>query len=294
MELKGILKHFDTSFISKKTIITQLKREEDDSFYQVWRIDTDAGRYILKEAKAYESEVYHTILTRIGKNTPAIYQTAVIDEKTFLLMEYIQGEDLRKCSRHKLVLALDALISLQKETWESPVYANLGYSFDASFNGRQNRGKYLNDAELETVYKKFLEIYASVPRALCHDDLLPFNIIVSTDNAFLIDWEYGGILPYPTSIARLIAHGEDTEDALFYMTQEDKEFAIGYYYDNLLKDRGITYVEWRNTIEYFLFYEYCEWVFVGNKYENIDNEYYIKYLPLAKRQAHRIQKLNYQ
>ena len=110
----------------------------------------------------------------------------------------------------------------------------------------------------------------------------------------MIDLEYGGILPYPTSIARLITHGEDTEDALFYMTQEDKEFAIGYYYDNLLKDRGITYVEWRNTIEYFLFYEYCEWVFVENKYENIDNEYYIKYLPLAKRQAHRIQKLNYQ
>lgn len=119
-----------------------------------------------------------------------------------------------------------------------PSLCDLGYSFDKSFVDRKHRGEYLNDSELEEVYQKFLEIYASVPRTLCHDDLLPFNIIVSADNAFLIDWEYGGILPYPVSIARLIAHGENDKNALFYMTQEDKEFAIEYYYDNLLKKRG--------------------------------------------------------
>lgn len=288
MEPMEILKHFDTSFVSEKAIITQLKHEEDDELYQVWRIDSDNTGYILKEAKEYEYEIYHNILMKMGKSTPTIYQTAVIDDKVFLLMEYIQGEDLCKCTRSKLVLALDALISLQKETWESQAYADLGYSFDKSFVDRKHRGEYLNDSELEEVYQKFLEIYASVPRTLCHDDLLPFNIIVSADNAFLIDWEYGGILPYPVSIARLIAHGENDKNALFYMTQEDKEFAIEYYYDNLLKSVGIPHEEWRNTIEYFLFYEYCEWVFVGNKYGNTDSEYYKKYLPIAKRQALRI------
>lgn len=288
MEPMEILKHFDTSFVSEKAIITQLKHEEDDELYQVWWIDSDNTGYILKEAKEYEYEIYHNILMKMGKSTPTIYQTAVIDDKVFLLMEYIQGEDLCKCTRRKLVLALDALISLQKETWESQAYADLGYSFDKSFVDRKHRGEYLNDSELEEVYQKFLEIYASVPRTLCHDDLLPFNIIVSADNAFLIDWEYGGILPYPVSIARLIAHGENDKNALFYMTQEDKEFAIEYYYDNLLKSVGIPHEEWRNTIEYFLFYEYCEWVFVGNKYGNTDSEYYKKYLPIAKRQALRI------
>lgn len=288
MEPMEILKHFDTSFVSEKAIITQLKHEEDDELYQVWRIDSDNTGYILKEAKEYEYEIYHNILMKMGKSAPTIYQTAVIDDKVFLLMEYIQGEDLCKCTRRKLVLALDALISLQKETWESQAYADLGYSFDKSFVDRKHRGEYLNDSELEEVYQKFLEIYASVPRTLCHDDLLPFNIIVSADNAFLIDWEYGGILPYPVSIARLIAHGENDKNALFYMTQEDKEFAIEYYYDNLLKSVGIPHEEWRNTIEYFLFYEYCEWVFVGNKYGNTDSEYYKKYLPIAKRQALRI------
>ena len=39
---------------------------------------------------------------------------------------------------------------------------------------------------------------------------------------------------------------------------------------------------------YFLFYEYCEWVFVGNKYNATDGEYYKKYLPIAKHQATKI------
>ena len=133
-----------------------------------------------------------------------------------------------------------------------------------------------------------MKLYHSVPRALCHDDLLPFNVIASDHRAVLIDWECGGILPYPTSFARLIAHGEDTEDALFFMTPEDRAFAIDYYYEKLLKDMGISYTEWRKTLEYFLFYEYCEWVFVGNKYDAKNSDFYKKYLPIAKHQAEKL------
>ena len=93
------------------------------------------------------------------------------------------------------------------------------------------------------------------------------------------------MLPYPTPFARLIAHTQEDEDALFYMSDADKAFAIDYYYDKLLKEKGVLYQEWLHTLEYFLFYEYCEWVFVGNKYQETDGEYYKKYLPIAKKQA---------
>lgn len=288
MELNKILSFFAPSVKSEGVTITQLKRIEDNEPYQVWKIDTDSGSFILKEAKEYEAEVYQTILTEVNGNTPALYQTAIIDGKTYLLMEYVQGSDLCKCNRRKLTLALDALIFLQKTTWESRAYADCAYSFDKSLGDRRKRGKYLNGTELEAAYEKFLEVYTAVPRTLCHDDLLQFNIIASDDRAVLIDWEYGGILPYPTSFARLIAHGEDTEDALFYMTQDDRKFSVEYYYNNLLKGMGISYADWLKTLEYFLFYEYCEWISLGNKYGNTDNEYYKKYLPIAKQQAQKI------
>ena len=133
-----------------------------------------------------------------------------------------------------------------------------------------------------------MRMYRTVPRALCHDDLLPFNVLASDNRAVLIDWECGGILPYPTAFARLIAHSEETENALFFMTSEDRIFAIDYYYNNLLKEMGISYTEWRNTLEYFLFFEYCEWVFVGNKYDAKNSEFYKKYLPIARQQARKI------
>ncbi|MBQ1704386.1 MAG: phosphotransferase [Clostridia bacterium] len=291
MELLEMIKQIDAVFISENATITQLKHEEDDEPYQVWRIDSDGTRYILKEAKDNECETHQAIFAALKESVPALYQVVNVGSKNYLLMEYIEGEDLCKCSRAKLTLALDALIFLQQKTWENRTFAPLQDSFERSLHERRDRGQYLNDALLEQAYGQFLKVYGSVPRALCHDDLLPFNIIASDQKAVLIDWEAGGILPYPTSFARLIAHAEDNPDALFYMTQADKDFAVNYYYDHLLREKGISYTEWLNTLEYFLFYEYCEWVFVGNKYHATDGEYYQKYFPMAKRQAGKLLKM---
>ena len=291
MELRKIIDRIDAVSIPKGATITRLKHKEDNEPYQVWKIEADNARYIIKEAKESEKEIYQAILAKLNESVPALHQVITIDEKTFLLLEYIEGEDLCKCNRTKLTHALDALISLQKNTWEAQTVGQWECSFEKSLVQRQNRGKYLNDSLLEEAHEKFLIVFQSVPKALCHDDLLPFNVISDNEEAFLLDWECGGILPYPTSFARLIAHTEENEDALFYMTKADKRFTIDYYYDNLLKENGISYIDWLNTLEYFLFYEYCEWVYVGNKYNATDGEYYKKYLPLAKQQAAKILKI---
>ena len=286
MDLRNLIDCIDAVSISNNATITQLKHEEDDELYQVWRIDTDDAVYILKEAKGNEKEIYDTFLDELKGSVPVLYQSVTMDGKVYLLLEHIEGENLCKCNRAKLTRALDALILLQRRTWGSG-----NGSLGKSLLQRQDRGRHLNDPLLEEAYEKFLSVYQSVPRALCHDDLLPFNIIASDERAVLIDWECGGVLPYPTSIARLIAHAEEDQDALFYMTEADKQFAIAYYYDNLLKDKGISYTSWRDTLEFFLFYEYCEWVFVGNKYHATDGEYYKKYLPMAKKQAAKIMEI---
>lgn len=288
MELWKIIDRIDAVSISKNATITQLRHEEDDAPYQVWKIDTHNTSYILKEAKGNEAEIYQSVLAELKESVPTLYQAITIEDKTYLLLEYIEGEDLCKCNRQKLIRALDALISLQQKTWKTKASCQQEYAFAKSLAQRQDRGKYLNDSLLEKTYEKFLRVYQSVPKALCHDDLLPFNVISSEQRAVLIDWESGGILPYPTSFARLIAYGEEDGDAFFYMTAEDKHFAIDYYYDHLLKEKGISYIDWLNTLEYFLFYEYCEWVFVGNKYHATEGEYYKKYLPVAKSQAYKV------
>jgi hypothetical protein len=288
MELQKILGQIDSVFISPNATITQLRHEEDDELYRVWKIEANNSSYILKEAKGDEKYLYSAIPDVCKEYLPFVYQTITMDKKTYLLMEYVEGENLCRCDRARLTLALDALMALQQETWEMPATGFLKNTFKASLARRQNRGKYLNDALLEEAYDKFMAVYNSIAKSLCHDDLLPFNIITNDRKAVLIDWEVGGMLPYPTSFARFIAHTQEDTEAMFYMAAADKSFAIDYYYKNLLEKKGISYSEWLYILECFLFYEYCEWVFVGNKYQATDGEYYKKYLPLAKQQAAKI------
>ena len=284
MDVREVLRHFTVLSSETSLEIRQLKHEEDDSYYSVWQIQANGQHYILKKAGTAEADFYRQYQTELGCNAPRIYETAHTEGEAYLLMEHIAGENLCQCDRRKLTLALDALISIQRRTWDM----NQPDSFEESLRRRENRGRYLHDTQLEEVYQEFLELYQSVPRALCHDDLLPFNILVSENRVVLIDWEVGGLLPYPVSFARLIAHGEEAQDAFFHMSQEDKDFAIDYYYHNLLKEKGISYAEWRHTLEYFLFYELCEWVYVGHRYEATDGDYYKKYLPLATEQAQKL------
>lgn len=255
-------------------------REEDDTLYEVWKVTTPEGEYVLKKAKSHELAVYDAFFREKLPGAPGFLGSTMVDDDSYILMEYVAGEDLRRCDRSGLTAAVDALISLQERFWESPQTA--GYSFEESFQSRKNRGSFLNDHLLEQAYGEYLRLYQELPRTLCHDDLLPFNVLVDGDKATIVDWEYAGILPYPTSLARLIAHGREEEDAFFYITEGDKAFAINYYYDRLVKFKGIAYEDYRRAVDYFLLYEYCEWIMLGNKYPDEEIPRAKEYLAKAK------------
>lgn len=265
---KEILNQFKIEEVKN---VIRIKNKEDGSFYNVWYVETINNKYIIKEAKQYESFIYSNLLKHIEKAVPKLYGVASYQNKEYLLIEYLEGEDLCKCKKESLIKVLDAVIYLQDKYWNNDELKDLGYTFEKSLESRVNRGKYLNDSLIEKYYNEFLNIYSKVPRTLCHDDLLPFNVIVNKV-AYLIDWEYGGILPYPIPIVRLLAHGTNNLDDLFYMNDEDKKFAFEYYYHNFIKYKNISYEEYIKTINYFLIYEYCEWIMIGNKYNNTETE----------------------
>lgn len=269
--------------------ITPFVREEDQTEYQVWRVDCPDRRYVLKQVKEDEEELelYRQFLTPAKSYAPELLGTAHWEQGVYLLTAFVEGEDLRHCETGTLRRTLDALIAAQKEYWAREDRYACGYSLEKSLPGREKRGAYLNDNTLHRAYAKFLQRYRNTPLTLCHDDLLPFNVLVNEEKAVLLDWEYGGMLPYPVSLARLIAHGREEEQAFFYMTEEDRQFAIAYYYENLVREKGIPFSEYRQTLDYFLFYEYCEWIMLANRYGDTSNDNYLysrtKAFELAKR-----------
>lgn len=266
--------------------IQPFRNQEDGEEYQVWKVTSGDRILVLKKAKERELAVYRDFFTGEVPGVPKFYAAAQVEGTDYFLMEYVTGRDLCKCDRAGLQKALDALIGLQDRFWEASAYSNGGYTFAESLGSREKRGQYLDDEELERAYETFLELYKTVPRTLCHDDLLPFNVLVSEHGATLIDWEYGGMLPYPTSLARLIAHGVEEEQAFFYMKDEDRAFAIDYYYEHLVCKKGISYADYRRTLDYFLLYEYCEWIMVGKRYGSTDTERYAYYVKKARDHVH--------
>lgn len=255
------------------------RAEEDGAAYSVWKLKTANGPVVLKKVSPEEQAVYEAFFPGGGGAVPAVHAF----HDCYMLMEHIPGQTLSRCTRQKLICALDALIAMQARHWENTALTDVGYGFSKSYPNREKRLPYMED--LGACYEAYLEAFRTLPRTLCNDDMLPFNVLVSGDRAVILDWEFGGILPYPCALARLLAYGEEAEDAMFYMTREDQIFAVDYYYENLIDAKGIPYEEYLHTMRLFFFKEYSEWIYCANSSGDRSGEYYIKYSQMARKLA---------
>lgn len=83
----------------KKCSVVQLRHEEDNAPYDVWRVDAGDTRWILKKAKGYEYDVYTSFLTPPCVQAPLLKGTTIWNGETYLLEAYIDGHNLQKRDR---------------------------------------------------------------------------------------------------------------------------------------------------------------------------------------------------
>ena len=242
-----------------------LQWKEGVTDYDAFQIQDGYRTYVLKKSSEQERTAYETFLGSVGRIAPRLCQSAEVDGETYLLLEDVPGNTLRTWTRTDLITVLDTLIQLQDKFWERRDLESFGYGYPAGLKDCQDRAACLNDPDMESAYSIFLDLYPSVPRTLC-PDLLPSNILMQRKRVTVVDWGYAGILPYPTALARLIAHGEEDKNAAFSLSPLDREFAIHYYFTHFILDKGIPYEEYRRTLDYFLLYEYCGWLVQGDRH----------------------------
>ena len=282
MNEKTIIKAVKKIFKNDNIQVKRIKNEEDSGYYNVWKVIIEDKAYIFKRSTELEIKAYKSIKS---DSIPQYYGYISYYGKLYILIEYIEGQNLMKANRTNLTKVLDALINLQKPYFQSN--ETIGLSFEECKKKILARKAYLNDAYLEAKYSEFYNFVLKCDKTLTHYDLLPFNVIVGESKTVLIDLELIGVIPYPMALCRLIAHSKNEEDYLFYMSDSDKEYAINYYYENFIKDYNISFDDYIKTINYFMFYEYTEWVFVYNKYSlNKDDRfayYYDKSLEYANK-----------
>ena len=249
----------------------QFRTEEDGTPYHVWKLTWDDRTAVLKKTSPDELAIYHTFLAET-EAAPKVYAQGEVDGVWYMLLEHIPGETLCHCTRERLQRALDALMGLQRRYWEDKAHEDLGYGFARCYHNREKRLPYM--ADLTAAYEAYLQAFCTVPRTLCNDDMLPINVIVNGERAVILDWEYAGILPYPCALTRLIAYGPEESGGLFPISDEDRAFALDYYYEHLIREKGISREVYDHTMTLFLLKEYSEWVYCAHSSGDLEIPYY--------------------
>lgn len=268
--------------LSPAATVRRMAYEEGGGFYDAWKIADGPEAYLLKVVSENELVVYRRLGDRLDA-LPRCFGTTAYRNKTYILLEFVEGHDLMRCTRADLIRALDAMIALQDAYWDTKM--RLGRSVSRTLPRLRRRRAYLPEPALRAAYDQFLALYPTLHRTLCHDDLLPFNLIVSGERAVFIDWEEAGVLPYPAMLSRLLTHGSEHGETPFFMTAADKAFALSYYYERLVKPKGISYDDYCRAMALFRFFELTEWVYVYRKYGRKPDalfEYYYKELLEAR------------
>lgn len=232
--------------------------------YDVYRIRADGQSYVLKKSDSAEVGIYRDFLAGRGFRTPAYYGSGEYDGKIWLLMEYIEGEDLREFTREMAYGCADSITAVMNAYWQKDAREferrKLDQRFEKYWKRINRRAECLEgEPELLRAYSIFIQRQLVCPRTLCNGDFLQYNAILREGKIYIIDWAFAGIMPYALDIARLIAHGtEDRRTFPFYMTDEYREIYVRQVYEKLREKPD--WEQYNRDIRLALLNEYIEFI----------------------------------
>lgn len=202
--------------------------------YSVYKLTADGSAYVLKKSDSREVAMYRDFLQGRGFAVPEYLGSAEREGAVWLLMEYIDGPDLKRFDYEKALSGAQTLSQIQNAYWNSPIDGGRFQRYWERINRRA--GCLQNYPELAKAYQLFLSRQPDCPRTLCSGDFLPCNGILRKGRVYMIDWAFGGILPYALDIARLIAHGSEkpAPNAFpFYMDADLRSAFVRAHYERL-------------------------------------------------------------
>ncbi len=232
--------------------------------YNVYKITSDKKRYVLKKSDEREKNVYQNFLTGGSFKVPCFYGSIEVEGILWILIEYIEGADLRDFTEEEAYACADSIAAIMNAYWQKDEHEFQEKKMDDRFEKYWARiGKrsecLAKEPELRQAYNVFLERQKTCPRTLCNGDFLQFNAIFHAGSVYVIDWAFAGIMPYSLDVARLIAHGtEERATFPFYMTDAHRKIYIEEVYKKL--EEKPDWEQYLSDIRLALLNEYIEFI----------------------------------
>lgn len=228
--------------------------------YDVYRIAAGGNPFVLKKSDEKETAIYRGLLQGRSFAVPEYLGSVEREGTVWLLMEHIDGPDLRRFDREMALACAETLAQIQSAYWNRPIEDG---RFQRYWERVNRRARCLeNYPEIAKAYQMFLARQESCPRTLCSGDFLQCNGIYRDGRVYMIDWGFGGIMPYALDIARLIAHGTETPEPgafPFYMDADLRSVFVRAHYERLEQkpdwDQYLTDVKLAALNEYVEFLE---------------------------------------
>lgn len=232
------------------------EEETDIRKYDVYSLETGSGSIILKQSDDREVFNYEKYLNNKDFKVPKYFGNYRDGHTVWIVLEKIEGNDLRDMTDQLAISAANSISAIQNHYWGCKDRER----YDAYWKRINKRYQFIKkEPVIGEAYNLFLQHQQSCPRTMSNGDFQEFNAVLRDDEVYIIDWGFGGIMPYSLDIARFIAHAtEDRATFPFYMKDAQKALFVKRVYDNL--EQKPTYEQYLFDIKLAVLNEYVEFI----------------------------------
>ncbi len=204
---------------------------DEQKRYEVFKIVHPSGTFVLKQfdnPRRFEAE--KAIYSLFSDDLPAPRVLGFGDGT--MVMEFVSGDDLKEMTDDGVSAVAAAVAKLMNAFPPRPDYDRAIAEKEIAY-----REKRLESLESEPLllaaYMRFLERLKEMPLTLANGDFLPINCLYDGEHVRIIDWEYGGFMPYALDLGRFLAHSGEDPVYPYRMTETQKRLFIDVIYDGL-------------------------------------------------------------
>lgn len=227
----------------------QISNEKLEKIYDAYLLkDKNDKKFVLKKATEKEYLINQLLIKhQFSYLIPELIHFSKDSNQTFwITTRYFSGKDLSELPPHLSTSLGSELANLVNYFYHRPdVLDYLTPSIDEQLSKKTTiLNKIDCHSPLFKAYSYYLNRFKTIPKTLCHDDLLPINLLYNNNHSNqlkIIDWEHATIGSYLTDITRLTtfysANRITFNDGLtFYGNLTEIDQLISLFYQNLSEE----------------------------------------------------------
>ncbi len=233
---------------------------EEHKRYDVFKIVHPRGVFVLKHFDRPDRfTAEKTICAMLPADLPVPRVIGFSGDS--MVTEFIEGNDLKEMTDDSVARAAASVAEIMNAFPLGNGYDRTVAEKEVAY--RSERLAYLEgEPLLHRAYAMFLDRTKEMPLTLANGDLVPINCIDAGKRVYLIDWEYGGFMPYALDIGRFLAHSGEHAVYPYRMTEPQKTLFCDRIYEALREkpERGVfdrdvrlaVFDEWIMIVSWYL------------------------------------------